>query len=354
MVIRPIISAPLPWLTILFGRFYPKNTQEKKDFNTFFSRTLKITKLGKWYIAILLLIGIAAINTGNNLLYLVVGMLLSLIIISSLMSESTLRGIKVTRSLPEHVFADTPVIATLEITNTKSVFPSFSFNLSELNVPSVEYSEAYVLKLKSSGRVARHVTYRFKERGEITLSGLLITTSFPFSLFRKGKREQASLRRIIYPRLQPVRDTRWLNSFEAVSDIKKSSTKKGDGIELHSLKEYSPEDDYRRIDWKSSARAQKLLIKEFETEEERRLMIDFDNTRGSDEEFFEECVSKAASLACHLIERGFHVGLTTRETTLKCAQGRSHLFTLLDILALIEPDSGVSAGTRPGVVVKPV
>ncbi len=354
MIIRPVISAPLPWMTILLGRFYPGGDQEKKKRVYIFPRTLKVTRLGKWYIGILLLIGIAAINTGNNLLYLVVGMLLSLIIISGIMSESTLRGIRVKRNLPKRIFAGMPVTARLDIENTKRVLPSFSFNLSELPTPSIESSEAYVLKLEHNEAATRHNTYTFKRRGEIELRGLMIRTSFPFSLFTKGKREITSSRRLIYPRIRPIKKIDDLRSFESSSDNTQGLKRKGDGFELHSLKEYSPGDDSRRIDWKASARVQKLMTREFEEEPEVRFMIEFDNSSDNGtEELFEQMVSEAASLACHLTERGFYVGLKTIESTVDCARGRSHLFTLLNILALIEPSDKGDRGSAASVKLRP-
>lgn len=356
MIIRPVISVPLPWLTILVGRFYPGGDREKKKKASFFPRTLKVTKLGKWYIAILLLIGIAAINTGNNLLYLVVGMLLSLIIISGIMSESTLRGIEVKRLLPRRIFAGTPVTARLDIDNNKRVLPSFSFSLIELPAPSVSATEAYVLKLTHNEAATRHNTYTFKRRGEVELRGILIRTSFPFSLFTKGKREITGARRLIYPSIRPIKEIAELRSFDSSSDNTKELKKKGDGSELHSLKEYSPGDDSRRIDWKSSARAQKLMTKEFEEEPVERFMIDFDNANASGtEELFEQMVSDAASLACHLTGRGFYVGLKTRDNTINCARGRAHLFTMLETLALIEPSEMADASSgAASVKVRPV
>ena len=355
MAIRPVISAPLPWLTILMGRFYPGREEAEREKSYFFPRTLRVTRLGKWYIAILLLIGIAAINTGNNLLYLVVGMLLSLIIISGIMSESTLRGIRVKRSLPRRIFAGTPVTARLDISNSKRVLPSFSFSLNELPSPSINSSEAYVLKLEHNKGTTRHNTYTFIRRGEVDLTGLLIRTSFPFSLFNKGKREIHSARRLIYPRIRPVMKTHNMRSFDSSIDSARVLKRKGDGFELHSLKEYSPGDDSRRIDWKSSARVQKLMIREFEEEREERCMIEFDNSPGSgDSELFEQKVSEAASIACHFTERGFHVGLKTRDSIIDCARGRAHLYTMLEMLALIEPSGKGGANTPPSVKVIPV
>src|SRR3954464_2654693 len=63
-------------------------------------RRLKITREGKFFILLTLSVGLAAINTGNNLLYLLLGMLLALIVVSSIMSELSLRHLTVVRRLP--------------------------------------------------------------------------------------------------------------------------------------------------------------------------------------------------------------------------------------------------------------
>src|SRR5882672_7989875 len=63
-------------------------------------RKLKFTREGKYFLGITLGVGFAAINTGNNLLYLLLGMLLSLIILSGVMSELSLRDLTVVRRLP--------------------------------------------------------------------------------------------------------------------------------------------------------------------------------------------------------------------------------------------------------------
>src|SRR5260221_6301451 len=63
-------------------------------------RTLKFTRLGRWYTALTVGIGLAAINTGNNLLFLVLGLLLASIVVSGILSEQTLRLVRVERRFP--------------------------------------------------------------------------------------------------------------------------------------------------------------------------------------------------------------------------------------------------------------
>src|SRR6202034_1591750 len=63
-------------------------------------RRLKFTREGKFFVGITLGVGFAAINTANNLLYLLLGMLLALIVVSGIMSELSLRDLTVVRRLP--------------------------------------------------------------------------------------------------------------------------------------------------------------------------------------------------------------------------------------------------------------
>lgn len=85
-----------------------------------------VTRAGLIYILISVVIGIAAINTGNNLLYVIVATLLSAIIVSGIASALVLRGLTLDVRLPEHVFAGRPMLARLLLGNTSSWLPSFS------------------------------------------------------------------------------------------------------------------------------------------------------------------------------------------------------------------------------------
>ena len=343
------MSAPLPWLTMLFGRFYPAGGREQAGKRYRFPRSLKVTRLGKWYIAALLLIGVAAINTGNNLLYMVVGMLLSLIIISGIMSEATLRGVRVTREFPKHIFAGTQVVARLSIENTKRVFPSYSFVVSEAPSKELESEAVYILKLTRGSGLKRHPAYIFKRRGRVVLSGLEIKTTFPFALFKKGRHEDTVNELIINPRIWPIKENR-VPSRGGI-ESKSRAMKKGDGFALYGLRNYIEGEDSRRIDWKSSARARELLSREFEREEEERVLIVFDNSEATSKKLFEDAVSEAASLAVNFIKRGFYVGLKTRDEEIECGRTQEHLLKILNLLALIGPSGPENEGRPPSVEV---
>src|SRR5438309_11606713 len=95
-------------------------------------RRLQFTREGKYFVGITVGVGFAAINTGNNLLYLLLGMMLSLIIASGILSEMSLRGLEVTRRPPGRLHAGRPFLMGIALKNTKRRLPSFSVEVEDL------------------------------------------------------------------------------------------------------------------------------------------------------------------------------------------------------------------------------
>ena len=83
-------------------------------------RRLRFTREGKFFVGITFGVGFAAINTANNLLYLLLGMLLALIVVSGVMSELSLRGLTVVRRLPLRAQVGRPHLVEIEVFNRKN------------------------------------------------------------------------------------------------------------------------------------------------------------------------------------------------------------------------------------------
>ena len=88
-----------------------------------------VTKEGMAYLALTLVIGIAALNTGNNLLFLVVSAMLAAILVSGIASAAVLRGLKLEVSLPIQIFAGRTVSTRLSVHNARRFLPSFSVSV---------------------------------------------------------------------------------------------------------------------------------------------------------------------------------------------------------------------------------
>src|SRR6266849_8232402 len=89
----------------------------------------EVTRAGVVYVLVTLVIGIAALNTGNNLLYIVVAAMLAAILVSGVVSALVLRSLELDVRLPEHVFAGRPVVARIALRNPRLFLPSFSIRV---------------------------------------------------------------------------------------------------------------------------------------------------------------------------------------------------------------------------------
>ncbi|MBW7956512.1 MAG: DUF58 domain-containing protein [Deltaproteobacteria bacterium] len=300
-----------------------------------FPRSLSVTREGKAFIGVLLVIGLAAVNTGNNLLYLVVAAMLSIIIVSGLMSEATLRGLRVTRALPQSAYRGSPACMTLRIENTKRLLSSYSFSVT--GTGGLSSAPAYVVRLKPGESKELRLDCVFQKRGLARPGPVRVSTRFPFGLFIKEKSEPGGEDESLL--VLPSTDRALAIKASGISTVSGAgrSAHRGSGGELYGLREYGLADDARHIHWKSAARKEALLTKEFEREAGKRVLIIFDNRRGATDGEFEELVDRAASTAAFHIETGGSVGLKTLGKSIPPRPGRSHLLEILKELALISP-----------------
>jgi uncharacterized protein (DUF58 family) len=125
------------------------------------------------------------------------------------------------------------------------------------------------------------------------------------------------------------------------------------GSEFHSMREYVPGDDIRRINWKASARATSLIVRETALEGIRRCTVVLDTTESEySGSSFEQAVIAAASI----IASSSHAGVNTRFATSEIdLRGPDVAANTLRWLATVEPTIGsaevssVNAGMTDGM-----
>ena len=84
----------------------------------------------------------------------------------------------------------------------------------------------------------------------------------------------------VYPNLLAIHQYELLVKRGMLSHIGlKNSRQFGEGTEMERLREYLPDDDFRRIDWKATARHRKPIVREFETEKSQDVVIMLDTGR---------------------------------------------------------------------------
>ncbi len=297
------------------------------------------TREGKYFIGITIGVGFAAIHTGNNRLYLLLGMVVSLIIASGSVCEFSLRQLKVTRQPPVHIHARRPFLMGIGLQNGKRRLPSFSIEVEDLLDGQPLDKKCYFLKLPP-GRL-QHTSYRhtFTRRGRYRYSALRISTKFPFALFRKMRTIKIENEVIVYPQLVPVR-----RLGPVLKDLlgEVHIDRAGRRGEFAGLREYRDGDDTRDVHWPSTARRGRTMVREFQDESMRRVALYLDNGlpggAQADEvasEGLERAISLCASLAADYLSRDYAVRLVTRSNELPWLRGKQQLPQVLHALALL-------------------
>ena len=125
------------------------------------------------------------------------------------------------------------------------------------------------------------------------------------------------------------------------------------GSEFHSLREYVPGDDIRRINWKASARSTALIVRETALEGVRRCTVVLDTTASEYEgNSFEHAVVAAASITASSAHAGVNTRFATSDIDLR---GPDVAANALRWLATVEPTIGsaemssINAGMMDGM-----
>ena len=294
-------------------------------------RKLRITKMGWWYIGLTSGIGIAAINTGNNLLFLILGLLLASIVVSGILSEQSLKQVRIERRLPSGASAGQPALIGLVARNLKKRAPSFSLELRE---KGGEVQGRGFLVVLGAGQSAE-VAYRFipHRRGLHRFDQLELATRAPFGLFEKSRPLDAPAELVVFPRKV---DAEVSQPRALAREGERPEERIGHGLEVHSLRDHRAGEDARTIHWKSSARAGRLIGVDREQERRRRVCVLLDN-RALSGDALERAVERAAALVERELSAGAEVSLAVAGDRLDAGSGDSHLREALTLLALLQP-----------------
>jgi uncharacterized protein (DUF58 family) len=345
-----------------------------------------VTRVGIVYVAIVLVIGIAALNTGNNLLYIVVASMLAAILVSGFASAVVLRDLELDVRLPEHVFAGRPMLGRIVLRNPRRWLPSFSVNVVPVkkdsagkhwkwmpatfavppgrppekqwikfrdyklrrvsaseNAPSIFEGSAYFPYVPAGSELKADLDLRFDRRGCYRQKGFGLATRFPFAFLTKTRHVPLAREIIVYPRVEPADEF-----FEVLPMItgEFETFARGRGDDLYLIREYMPEDSARHVDWKATAKSGSLKVREFSREDERKLRIVFDNPSNGvvSEKAYEDAVALAASLSWHFAGENTEISFVSQGYS-----GEPDLYRFLTHLAVVQPQAlpSVVDGLQP-------
>lgn len=311
-------------------------------------RSIRLTSEGTKFLLFTFGIGLAAINTGNNLFYLLLAMMLSLIVISGLLSEHCLRRLEFHRHLPDLIMANEPTILTFSIANRSRRLSSFSLRLFDV-IEGQDVDRGLFIHhlLPQSSQLLSYPLLATK-RGRLRLEGIRAQTLFPFGLFLKKGFYAKDADLLVGPPIKPL-TLRFVD--ELVREGQgQSLPRRGQGTQLYNLRLYQPGDDSRAIHWMTTARTSQLIVRETEAEDQRCVTVILSIVAPDEREpLFERSVTFVASLLWQLIERAHPVRLLVGTEDSKFGSGSAHLYAMLRLLALCERQApGITGNSQLG------
>jgi uncharacterized protein (DUF58 family) len=330
------------------------------------TKAIRPTRDGWWCVFAAVGLGVAAVNTGNNLAYLLCSMLLGLIIVSGMLSDLTVRGLQASVTLPNAIHATQPALVTVALANRKRRFASYSVALEALDRPLPGRSgrlarwlprrtlddrlRALGLKDRRGLGSPRRLAYApripagtervigweitFAARGRRRLPRLRATTAFPFGLFVKiGPPLIFDEDVLVFPAIHPVR----IPEIWETASGESAARRRGRGHDLYNLRAYRAGDEPHLIHWPTSAKSGSLMVRELEEDATEDTRIVLSGTGGSGGERLEQGISRAASIAVHLLRGGTGVELAGAAGTVPLGRGRGQERRILTALALYAP-----------------
>jgi uncharacterized protein (DUF58 family) len=298
-------------------------------------RSIRLTSEGTRFLLFTIGIGVAAVNTGNNLFYLLLAMMLSVVVISGLLSEQCLRRLEFHRHVPDLLMANQPATVTLSITNRNPWLPSCSLRFYDVVHGQNVDRGLFVDQLPAQRSALLSYPILATTRGRLQLEGIRVETRFPFGLFSKRALYRVPAEIPVSPPIGPL-SLRFVE--ELVSEGQGLSLpRRGHGTQLYNLRFYRPGDDSRAIHWMTTARTSNLVVRETEAEDQRRITIVLSTLVPDDlDALFERSVTLVASVLWQLSQKSYPLRLIVDAEDSGLGSGADHLVTMLRLLAFCE------------------
>jgi len=298
---------------------------------------LRLTRWGALYIAGCVVLGLAAVNTGNNALMAMLAMALGSYVVSGTWSRQVLASVDVAVTLPKEIFAGRTVFADVELRNRSRVFPAYGLVLRSAD-GTVILTEA-LLDRQSHRRTSIELT--FDRRGWAPVGPWRLEVLLPLGFFLKSKELLPGQRVLVLPRLLLTEPRIDLDGGGGARSMELYSDRGREG-EVSQLRDYRDGDDHRQLHWKQTARQQRPIVVDRQHAAEGPVYLVLD-PRVSDpkdpdlQQRFEVLVSEMATSVVHRLRRMAPVGLVIASTVVPPVRDPRQSGRLLRPLAEVQP-----------------
>jgi uncharacterized protein (DUF58 family) len=298
----------------------------------------RVTASGMGFIIATSLTGAGAFLSGNNLLFLLLAAMASLLLASNFLSRLSLSGLELDIQLPDHICARRAISARIQLKNEKRFIPSFSVLLSGID-NSTFSGRIYFPAIAGGSTVDDTIDVNFPRRGLHTEDTFRFSSRFPFAFAERRMNVTVARDVIVYPALDPK------PGFEALAHAVAGEAEaliQGRGHDFYRIRPYQQMESARHVDWRATAHTGQLQVREFARDQEPSISLALDlQADETDEAWFEETIECCAYLAWTFSGRGARLRFRTQEFDVSTPL-EGDVYAILKNLALVQPRRGCS------------
>ena len=304
-------------------------------------RKFRLTREGRAFLFVTIGVGLAAVNTANNLLYLVLGLLLSLLLVSGVLSDLALWRLQIKRKLPRRLFVGRRSLIDIALLNEKRWLSSVSVETLD-EVEGEDTEPARFVRVAPGKTEIASYPFEPQRRGTVELGTMRVLTRYPFGLIEKGYAIFLPDELIVFPRLLDHAATPAIRPMQGdAAPIHQT----GRGTEFAgSVRFYREGDEARDIHWKRTASRGELVVREHEQDSSALVTLTVDNLIPSsveDEnawlERFETSISEVATITSTYLAQGVSVQVQTSNSVSPMVAGGTAPDPIWRFLALLQP-----------------
>lgn len=305
---------------------------------------------GLLMIVLACLVGIVAINTNTGLLYMLVGLLVGGWIVSAVFSTINLMGISVSRKVGGTSQVGQKLIITYTIKNNKRLFRSYGLVLAELGRLPITLPYGYAISVGPGQQYVCVVETICHRRGHMRLRSIRVSSRFPFGLVDKCLIANEAADIVVHPSLGRIRHSPSWRTASASGSLGQYNQQTKGFEEFFGIREFQSYDNPHWIHWRTSAKLNRLMVKEMAEYNSNQITILLDTRVNdplslSEQCMLEEAISFAATLIDRATERSLPVGLVIHGAEMKVVnhgRGTGHRWSLMTELAGVRMGSWLS------------
>jgi len=287
------------------------------------------TRLGFMFTGMLILMFFGAMNYANNLALGLTFLLGSIALVAMHHCQRNLAGLKLASAANEPVFAGQIARMRLALDN---VAPVTRYELSAHNGYDIGAVDASPTAVAPDERVIVDVAVPTSARGRLTVEHVIVSSQYPFGLFRTWTHVYLPLSCIVYPKPSD----RGEPPTSVSTDTGGAQDSRPGDDDFSGLRSFHPGDSPRRIAWKAFARGQELQVKQYSGTAVTSHIFDFDSLEMPDTEARLSVLARWIEDA-HDAQRAY--GLRLPAVEIEPNIGAAHRQRCLTALALFGIDS---------------